>query len=105
MSIGLSFKTATWEAISAEVIILVRSPELRKALAYHFSQVASWARVNDVYMDFNVGALCTYSSAPNMKPVLHKHLIDNADEIVVPAEHTLATIDDTVRSFGLPLAD
>src|SRR5205823_5412347 len=70
IGIGGVFHTATWDAISAEVMVDVRQAELRRALAEHFGQVAQWANLNEMYLSYCVGTLCSYSSAREMKPFL-----------------------------------
>ena len=98
LAVSVTLQTATWDAISDDVFLLLPSPEQRKALAEHFSQVAQWRTLNELYFSYNYGVLCSYSSSKDMKPVVKKLLVGLADRIITSSEQLLAEIDTTAKS-------
>ena len=96
IAISPAFHTATWEAISADVIRDVRQPALRHALSFHFAAVSQWKELNDRYVDYAVGMLATTSMADRMKETLKSILVTRATESVEQADALLADIRRTI---------
>jgi len=93
------FQTATWDALSAEVLAYVESAEVRRLLAEHFAGVSRWVHLHDMFVSYCVGELCNYSTAREMTPKLITILVRRGGDIVSEADVLIARLREKWKNL------
>jgi hypothetical protein len=80
---------SAWEASRSEITPYLRDPELQQRIAYHFSRLASVAKLNDMYLHYAAGIGAALGGSENTRDALRKyltqvvsHLDNEANELV-----------------------
>lgn len=87
--------TTAWEAVRIEVTRYLHNPELQGRIAYHFSQLAALAKLNDSYIDFSAGVAAAIGGSEQTRTVLRSYLVKSAEALDAGAKEITTLIENS----------
>jgi hypothetical protein len=85
--------TSAWDAIKSDIVQFLKVPLLQKRIAYHFSRIASYARLNQLYLDSTSGISSALLSSPVRRTNLKTYILENIEFLVSDSHQINQLID------------
>lgn len=89
---------SAWDAVKEDITQYLNDPDLKKRIAYHFSRLATMARLNTMYLDYSAGILSALGGVEKTREALKNTLLTTAVFLSKDINEILPLIDKQLKN-------